>query len=66
MFVALGIEEHDATVIEVEGGACAFVVLDSMPSFPITPDVLNDDDRPLVAMRVELFKLFVLLNINAS
>ena len=66
MFVALCIEEDDTTVIEVEGGTCAFVVLDSMPSLPITPDAFDDDDGLLVAMRVDLFKQFVLLDINVS
>ena len=55
MFVTLGIEEYDATIIEVEGSACTAVMFDSMPRLPVAPDALDDDDRLLVAMGVELF-----------
>ena len=51
MFVALGIEEDDATVIQVERGACARVVLDSVPGLPVAPNALDDDDGLLVAVR---------------
>ena len=64
MFVALGIAEHDATVVEVEGGACTRVVLDGVPSLPVTPDALDDDDGLLIAVGVELFQLCALLYID--
>ena len=54
MFVALGVEEHDATIVEVEGGACPRVLFDSMPHLPIAPDTFDDDDGLLIAMGVEL------------
>ena len=61
MLVALGIAEYDATVVEVEGGACTRVVLDSVPSLPVAPDAFDDDDGQLIAAGVELFKLLMLL-----
>ena len=66
MFVALGIEEYDATVVEVEGGACTRVVLDSVPSIPITPDTFYNDDGQLITVGVELFKLCMLFYLDTS
>ena len=54
MFVALGIEEHDATVVEVERGAGTCVVLYSVPSLPVAPDTFYNDDGLLVAVSIEL------------
>ena len=61
MFVALDIEEHDATIVEVEGGACTRVVLDGVPSLPVAPDAFDNDDGLLIAVGVELLKLLMLL-----
>jgi hypothetical protein len=54
MFETLGVEEDDATIIEVEGGTCTLVMFDSMPGFPITEDAFDDDDGLLVKMRIKL------------
>ena len=56
MFIALGIAEYDATVVEVEGGAAACVVLDGVPGLPVAPDAFDDDDGLLVAVGVEGIK----------
>ena len=64
MFVALCIAEYDATVVEVEGGACTRVVLDGMPSLPVAPDAFDNDDRLLIAVGVEQLKLLMLLYLD--
>ena len=47
MLIALGIAEYDATIVEVEGGACTGVVLDSMPSLPVAVKrYVPNDNRP--------------------
>ena len=64
MLIALGIAEYDATIVEVEGGACTRVVLDSMPSLPVAPDAFDNDDGLLIAVGVELLKLLMLLYLD--
>ena len=66
MLIALGIAEYDATIVEVEGGACTRVVLDGVPSLPVTPDALDDDDGLLIAVGVELLKELMLLDLDTS
>jgi hypothetical protein len=57
MLIALGIAEYDATIVEVEGGACTGIVLDSVPSLPVAVNTFDNDDRLLPAVGVELLKL---------
>ena len=64
MLIALGIAEYDATIVEVEGGACTRVVLDSMPSLPVAVNTFDNDDGLLIAVGVELLKLLMLLYID--
>ena len=64
MLIALGIAEYDATIVEVEGGACTRVVLDSMPSLLVVPDAFDDDDGLLIAVGVELLKPLMLLYLD--
>ena len=64
MFVTLGIEQYDATVVEVEGGACACVVFDGVPSLPIAPDTFYNDDGLLVTVGIELLQLRMLLYLD--
>ena len=64
MLVTLGIAEHDATIVEVEGGACTGIVLDSMPSLPVAVNTFDNDDGLLIAVGVELLKLLMLLYID--
>jgi len=64
MLIALGIAEYDATVVEVKGGACMRVVLDSVPSLPVAPDAFDDDDGLLIAVGIELLKLLMLLYLD--
>ena len=64
MLIALGIAEYDATIVEVEGGACTRVVLDSMPSLPVVPDAFDNDDGLLIAVGLELLKLLMLLYLD--
>ena len=64
MLVTLGIAEHDATIVEVEGGACTGIVLDSVPSLPVAPDAFDNDDRLLIAVGVEQLKLLMLLYLD--
>ena len=66
MFVALSIEEYNATIVKVEGGACTRVVLDCVPSLPVAPKALNNDDGLLIAVGVELLKLLMLLYLDTS
>ena len=66
MLVALGIEEHDATIVQVEGGASARIMFNSVPSLPVAPDALDNDDGLLIAVGVELLKLLMLLYLDTS
>ena len=66
MLIALGIAEYDATVVKVEGGASTCVVFDSVPSLPVAPNALDDDDGLLVAVGIELLKLCMLLYLDTS
>ena len=66
MFVALDIEEHDATIVEVEGGACTRVMLYGMPNMPVAPNALYNDNGLLIAVGVELFKLCILFYLDTS
>ena len=64
MLIALGIAEYDATVVEVEGGACTRVVLNGLPGVPVAPDAFDDDDGLLIAVGIELLKLLMLLYLD--
>ena len=64
MLVALDIEEHDATIVQVEGGASTRIMFNSMPGLPVTPDALDNDDGLLIAVVIELFKLCMLLYLD--
>ena len=66
MLVALGIEEHDATIVQVEGGASARIMFNSVPGLPVAPDALDNDDGLQIAVVIELFKLCMLLYLNTS
>ena len=66
MFVPLGIEEYDATIVQVEGGACACILLNSVPSIPLAPDTFYNDDGLLIAEGIELFKLCMLFYLDTS
>ena len=66
MFVALGIEEHDATIVKIEGGAGVRVVLDSVPSMPVSPDALDNDNGLLIAVCIEVLQLCKLFYLDTS
>jgi hypothetical protein len=66
MLIALGIKEHDATVVEVEGGTCTSVAGYLLPPLWVAPDVFDHHHGLLVAMNHEGLEAIPLVDRNAS
>ena len=66
MLIALGIKEHDATVVEVEGGTCTSVAGYLLPTLWVAADVFNDQYGLLVAMNHEGLEAIPLVDGDAS
>ena len=66
MFETLGVTKHDATIVEIEGGAHPWIGLDGFPLLPMAINALDDNDRLLVNMFEELQKEVMLFDGDTS
>ena len=66
MFITFGIKKDDAAIVEVEGGACAFIAGYLLPARFVAPDVLNDNHGLLVAERQQGVEVRYVLYIYPS